>query len=120
MESWLHDSGIEVVSSRTNSFSLGKRNVPCTSLGFYLSDPGLVGFVFPKVIVQRSGREEVRYFRPTTDVPSVSVPVRIEYIEQIELHYRNHRNRVVFPIGHWETFPDSDAESPAKAGASSS
>lgn len=86
------------LGTHSNSFSLGKRNVPCTTIGFFLSDPGLIPLIFPKVIVQRSGREEVRYFLPLRDVPTSSVPVRIEYIEKIEMHYRNHRNRVVFPI----------------------
>lgn len=91
----------------SSSFSLGKRNVPCTTLGFFLSDPGLIGLIYPKVIVQRSGREEVRYFLPGRDVPTVSVPVRIEYIERVELHYRDHRRRVTFPLGRLPLDPEA-------------
>jgi len=82
-----------------NSFSLGERDVPCTTFAFFFSELGLTNFILPKSIARRSGREYNSYFSPQY-VPSFSAPMSMKNVASIELSYRNHRRRVVFPLEH--------------------
>jgi hypothetical protein len=81
------------------SFSLGERNVPCTTFAFFFSEQGLTNFILPRVTDRQSGREHLSYFTPQY-IPTSGAPVSMENVERIELIYRNHRRRVVFPIEH--------------------
>jgi len=84
------------------AFELSTRDVETTTAAFFVSRPELAFFLYPKMVA-RSGKEEVRYFLntlmvPTADIPSVTMPVAIDELDRIELHYRNHRVQALFPL----------------------
>jgi len=79
---------------------LGETRVPCTTFAFFFfSEPGLTNLILPRTIDQQSGSEHLSYFTPEY-VPTSGAPVSKENVERIELIYRSHRRRVVFPIEH--------------------
>jgi hypothetical protein len=76
--------------------------VECTTAGFFLSEPALGFFIYPKMVA-RSGREEIRYFNTffnatNSDIRVVSMPIALDQLERIELHHRHRRYRAFFRL----------------------
>lgn len=82
------------------SFNRQERlRVESTTMALFASDPAWLYFIYSE-FVSKAGQSEVRYFSThKTDLRAVSMPIALENLDHVVLHWRHRRCRAVFPLG---------------------